>query len=787
MIHFIDNIAISIWAFATWYFAGLGPAFLLLPRTYKREAFLLAPLIGLCLLTLISLLQITVLLTPLLPRANVTILILFSLIICFWIKRADFQITWMSFCRRSIWLWLLPTVLLFVFAWLFHNNGFHLLVGGSDQLQYCQDARQIIEQMHRGLPGDIPIPRQDHFVYEMYTRTLPYIKIYRRGAEVLLATIASTTGLSYEEAFPVTILNALLTLGLVLGFLGRLFLLSLSTRLVLQLTFLSSFYLLLTHIQGSLALIISIAPGLISLAFMVRMISTRSWRWLILSIILVTAYLSIYSEPALINILFPTMLLIIWQFCRSRSSGIASIKYMAIVYLIACILAPFAIYSLVVNTIGNIIPLYNGLVATAAKSSSSISDIRIWALAPVVLGSMSYYDTSAFNNHIAQLIANKPWVGILGFFILCSCALLGYLKTRRQLGYLFAIILIIWIMMSLLFTSQQDFLHFMRSLQYAMPFILFGSVLLTTRPYKKKSAFFWVLVSWIGKIALLSFIILNISTTARTISFITTHHIENDPILLRFDERWDSWHQLQEELHTSALSNTPVLISGFQETIRPAAISIIMRSQPHVLGTSILSFWPIYTSFNSSSWPFSYTDFSSFNTRLTKKEFLDFQQQESKPWPSLEAELIEHSAQAVVPVGNAFPKEWGAIKDIYTPRKKSFPNICDVIYRNEYALILPTEITSTLKKDSKGWFRLVSTSGPIIIHDYPHTTHRLVLNYDGKVGDIKLKVVDQVYKGQQTTRSRQVKIQARIAPDQIKKLSVVVAYPVKLRSMAWEN
>ena len=74
MDNFIYNIILGFFSFGIWYFIGLGPTLALLPKTHRREALLLAPLIGLCLLTLIGLIQITLLLSPLTPWINFFIL-----------------------------------------------------------------------------------------------------------------------------------------------------------------------------------------------------------------------------------------------------------------------------------------------------------------------------------------------------------------------------------------------------------------------------------------------------------------------------------------------------------------------------------------------------------------------------------------------------------------------------------------------------------------------------------------------------------------------------------------
>ena len=70
MTYFFSNIIIAILAFGSWYFTGLGPTYLLLPASLRREGYLLAPLVGMGLLALVGLFEITVLLTPLVPRVN---------------------------------------------------------------------------------------------------------------------------------------------------------------------------------------------------------------------------------------------------------------------------------------------------------------------------------------------------------------------------------------------------------------------------------------------------------------------------------------------------------------------------------------------------------------------------------------------------------------------------------------------------------------------------------------------------------------------------------------------
>lgn len=789
---FFYNIAISVWGFISWYLAGLGPALILLPRVHRSKTFLLAPLLGMCLLTLIGLFQITVLLTPILPRINVGVLILISLLLCF-ICRNDFKVAWMGFFQRQKWLWLQPFLLVLMFAWMFHNGGFQMLVGGSDQLQYSSNARQILEEMHTGSPQDTPIPRQDHYTYEMNTRMLPYSKNYRRGAEVMLATIKATTGLSYEEAFPVTVLCAYLVLGLALGFLGLVFFrLLLSSCLVLQAALLSSFYLLMVHIQGSLALLMALAPGLIALALLWRVIFIFSWRWLWLSVIVLAAYVSIYAEPVLISIVLPCLLLVLLRFRQSWRGGFLATGHLALIFFLIFICAPFAVGSVIANVFGNLSVAYSQLhpvletVAPAVQVNYFNTMLQQGNMIAVVFGNVSYYDGSSFNQKIVGFIAKHPWIGWVELFVLCGLGLFGYLKFKNRLAKVFSVVLIFWIFVCLFMVCHQDILRFARSLQYAMPLAVIGLILLASRYrwwYVDREKIFDITMAGIGKVVLVIFIITNIYTGIRTIHFITSHDISNDSVLLRFDERIESWKLLQKELSFSALHDTPILFSGFKETIRPLAIAIIARSQPQVLGASITSFWPMYT--DHLSGPKIESIKANYNTRLSEEVLSKEQLAQSRRWIDLVPQLIRRSEQAVVPVGAGFPIEWSSSQDVYAPRIKRFANICDVVYRNQYVVTLEQNKISSLKKDVVGTYRLLWASSPIMVRDKINTPHQLVINYTGKVGDIKLQVLNHFYYGKMLDSNGAIRITATVSPDEVGKINLIVVHPVKLRSMEW--
>ena len=218
--------------------------------------------------------------------------------------------------------------------------------------------------------------------------------------------------------------------------------------------------------------------------------------------------------------------------------------------------------------------------------------LQSWGVTSVISGLVSYYDISHFNAILSKFFARHPMVPLLEFVLFSGCGLLGCLKSKRPLGLLLAVPLTIWILTTLVAGHAQDLLRFTRSQHYIEPFALIGIVLLVSRYRWSRHLKFRI--GQLSNIILASFIIMNSYTIARTVHFITSHNTGNDPILLRFDIRSKEWQSLKKELQYSSQHDAPVLISGFQETIRPLAISILLYSNTHVLGTSILAFWKIY-------------------------------------------------------------------------------------------------------------------------------------------------------------------------------------------------
>jgi hypothetical protein len=783
------NLSILVLAFGSWLVPGLGVVLALGPRARRAEAVLFAPVVGMCLLILAGLFQITVLLVPLLPLTNVALLCAISLMLCIRHRRALGAVG-RCFPQRLSWLLAAPLLYLVASACLFNKEGLHLLVGASDQLQYCQNARHILEEMHTGSALDVPVPRQDHYVYEATTRQLCYLKCYRRGAEVLLATTTAVTGLSPEEAFPVTMIGAVLALGLALGYLGRVCLrLTPRGSVALQTAFLGGFCPFLLHVQGSLALTLAVPLSLVALVMLVRAVRFDGWRWRLFTGLLLGGLVSVYSEPVLVTVVLPTLLLIAREFVGGWSQGWAAARRVCGIYLVVVAIAPVGAAGTAQSTTSNLRIVCQEVTAGHRSASPGGEALSMrayfhspaWAQLRPILGAISYYDQSAFNTRVGLFVAREPWVGCAAFATLCGCGLLGFLRARSAPRTVFALLLAAWGTSCFLCAYANDYLRFMRSAQYALPFVLVGLVGLACRrtaPNCGQTCLASALM-WAGRGVLLVFVCCNVFTCARTFRYLTAHGVSNDKIVLRYNERAAPWPLLREELRFSG--DAPVLLSGFPDTVRPFMVACAIRTQPHVLGTSIARFWPLLGPLDSAGTRYLRTQ---FNTRLTDREFDAAIRAQNQPWSSLLPLLISQSVQAVVPVGHGFPEEWADDRDVYPPRRIHFENLCDVVYRHEYAAALPPEMTGPLRHDSEGPYRMLRSAGALVVHNHNGGAHALCLRYEGDPGDVTLHVKRATHVGERGP-GRCVQIIVHVSHNETFDIALEVHRAVKLRSITW--
>jgi len=214
-------------------------------------------------------------------------------------------------------------------------------------------------------------------------------------------------------------------------------------------------------------------------------------------------------------------------------------------------------------------------------------------------------------------------------------------------------------------------------------------------------------ISCVSAIVLVTLVILNFDSVSRTVRFITSHTVKNDPILRRFDPSTPDWVALREELSPSA--QTPILFSGFKNTVYPNLIASGIRPFPHFLGSSISSFWRILTESNDAMC-YDVCD-RRYTSRLGNKEMRKFLTPPN--WKTVIPDFVNRSEQAIIPVGDPFPVEWEAWKDIFSPRRYTFINMCDVVYKHEFSIRFGAGIFGERKKDSFGYYRVLLRSGNI--------------------------------------------------------------------------
>lgn len=784
MLKLMWNLTLLAYVSGIWFACGYGFVRAMLPRRGRAEAILLAPLVGMCMLGFAGLLELTVFLTPLRPAWNVGLLVATSGALTL-LTRRTLRPTVGPSRKQLLALLVVPALTLLAFAALYRRDGFHLLVASQDQLQYCANARHMLEVMHTDSPLDVPVPRQDHFVVEYNTRVAPYLKAYRRGAEVLLATTTALRGTEAEVAFPLTVGAGLLTLGLSLAFVGRCLRLSLVGCVVLQLTFLASFHLVLLHYQGSLAHLLALPLFLTLVAVAPRALRGRAVGRLVLTGLLAGSCLSFYSEPAIVAVIAPLGLLFAWRFWVARSRWPLVLRTACLVGLVV-IVSPMGALSLASNTFGNLQIVQGQLTSPPAPPASGASpgpdlfQSPFWGQVATCLGFSSYYDRSAYNNTVAGIVAARPWLGGLGFALLALLALTGLVQRRRVTARLLAPVLLAWICGCVVFAHTQDYLRFFRAVQYALPYLFVGLVLWSFQALRgpgSPAAWLRSPFVWSARAALVIFLLANGFTAVRTFQYTLSHNAFTDSIIPRFGDARSEWSVLREEVRDSR--DAPVLIAGFRDTIRPHIVALGIRPAPHFLGDSVIRIWPIGLPTSrplENPIPLCY-----MNSRVTEQQYREEIDRQNRQWEEARVEYLRRSIQAVVPPGHGYPQEWEPWRDVFPPRVRKGHPLCDVVYKSEHALVISS--SGPLDRDDRGPFRLLNHPGVVSFRDSSPRRVRIALRYEGDAGEVALRIGEEVHTGQFLSPCGQVEIAAiadTSAPIRVEKTS---DRTVKLRSV----
>lgn len=779
---YLVNVGLLAWIGAVWVGCGYGFARALLPSRGRYEAVLLAPVLGVCLLGMLGMLELAVLLVPLRPWLNAGSLLVASSILAYLVARKNRPTAGLTAWQLA-WLCLVPVVALLAFGGLFRSQGFHLLVGAQDQIQYCDNARHLLEAMHTGSEADVPVPRQDHLVSDFSTRYLAYLKEYRRGAEITLATTTALSGLTPEKAFPLTVGGGLLTLGLALAYLGRSLLrLRLAACVALQVLLLGANHLTLLHYQGSLAQFLGLPMVLLALPVTLRALRSFS-RTCVLSGLLCGGLLSFYPEPAAVVFVLPLGLYVAWRFWASRHRGRLALR-LAAVALVVVVVSPLAVRAAWENVVKNLEGVHAGLRppadAPVPERPTSLTRAACWAQTGTVLGIFTYFDNTPINVRLSQSYATPAWRGCAACVLLWGLGIAGFVRHRRPTARLFGLVLCCWAVGAFVFTHTQDYLRYFRDVQYSMPFALLGLVLLARMPTRPPSLGWvarWGLV-WPVRLALVLLVAVNVYTVYRTARYTVKRNAFTDPTLFRFDDTAPEWVALRRQLGESG--DAPVLISGYKDTIRPHLLSIGTRA-PHFLGQSIATFWPLPKLHDSNP---AERDWPKFGTRLSYEEYLAAHARQHRAWDEVVPEYLDRSVLALVPLGHGYPEEWERWRDVFPPEVVRGHPYCDMVHKTRKCVAISS--AGELVRDERGVYRLLDGSGSLT---YPAAARpvRLLLRYEGAVGDVELSV-----EGEKLAEAPVV------SPDGLTETSVILAPgarvrlgttrgPVKLREVRLEE
>jgi hypothetical protein len=787
---FLLNLGLLAWTAAVWTGCGYGFVRGMLPRRGWREAVLLAPLVGACLLGLLGFFEVAVLLVPLRPWLNAAALLVLSALLARYAGRKDRAAVGLK-GRQLAWLCLTPAASLAAFAWLFHAQGFHLLVGSQDQIQYCENARHVLEVMHTGAEADVPVPRQDHLVSDFCTRFLPYLREYRRGAEVLLATTMALCRSGPQQAFPLTVAGGYFTLGLSLAYLGhRLLRLRLASCILLQLLLLGSAHLTLLHYQGSLAHLLALPLCLLALPATARALRAPSVGHRLLAGLLCGSLFTFYNEPVAVVLLLPLGAYVCWRAWASpRQRGRLALR-LAAVLAVALAVSPLAVQATKTNTVSNLQKVRAGLTQPrpAAAEPARPSPVRspFWAQTANVLGLTSYFDTTRTNADLSRAYAVPAWRGCAACALLWAAGLAGLLLRRRAEARLFALVLLAWAGGAFAFAHSQDQLRFWRSVQYTMPFALVGLVLLAETSSRRPVhlAVTWPVQLSFGpvQVAVVLLLAVNLFTVYRTARYTVARDAHTDAVLFRFEETAPEWVALRRHVAESS-GGSPVLISGYKDTIRPHLLAVGTAPNPHFLGDSIAGFWPLPRIHQAKvpevEWP-------RVGTRVSRQRFIEEYYRQQRPsWSELSASYLARSVVAVVPPGHGYPEEWRPWRDVYPPLVERGHPLCDLVHKDRHLVRLSS--AGDLQHDAQGPYRLLLAPEAELTLPAATRPSRLHLRYEGAApSQVEVHVDGGRRAGEASTSPDGLSQVSVLLPPGAKVVRIVFPserHPVKLREL----
>lgn len=743
MLTVLLNIGVLCFCLTIWTAAGLGPVLLLAPKTRFLTWLLLSPLIGLMLIAMIGTARVEFLLLPVDPLMDVSALAGVSLAVLY-VRRRSVRRRFGTCCRSLLRLTGPYFAFLVLFALVFGSNGFETLSTGSDEVAHGLMEEQIIQNVHRGTPDDNPIMRLDHYVQDYPAKDLVYLKNTRRGSDMLTVSTAMLLRLSPQRVYPVTF--GCLTLVLAVGvlFLTRHgFNIKLSRAWPVPLVFLVSGGLWTLHIQGNFSDLSSWVLFLLAPWFLMRALGRVRLRWVFpLALIISSAY-AFYYEPTLVSLVIPCCLATLYCIIWRRTSAVKVVTVVVLVSALVLVLNPTILDKLVLSVriaqkYPNIQSLAQGLgkneivlnghgiasgFSQAFAGWRNLAHSDWWPYSvDVLLGFGSAIDVTPLNALLRNTLLGIPLPSLLGIYLTIGVACFGMLMSRRPIGVIAAIVMLIWFAATHLFVIQKNFFTFYRSVMYTMPFLLLGLGLafcharIILERYSSTMRYLAV----IPLLASASFLFVNSFTSAELGAYVYSHSVYDDRLIRRLNPDATAWHVLRATLSESS---QPVMISGFSEPTRILWLGSGIRPLAHFMGKSTSDKWvfgvhaipdkqfyPTQRPTPQNDWPktgFGGVDRNGWYFRGSSASLIPIIEKENLPWNQVYPKFLDESEISIVPIRHGWPTEWPEFADIFGQTIIEFPNICDVIYRHDAASMIAAGL-GPLRSDERGRYRELS-------------------------------------------------------------------------------
>ncbi|HEY9714507.1 MAG TPA: hypothetical protein V6C72_13655, partial [Chroococcales cyanobacterium] len=523
-------------------------------------------------------------------------------------------------------------------------------------------------------------------------------------------------------AFPVLCGSLFAAIVLAAGFIARDCLrLGARKTLLMQIGMGSLSCWLLFQIQGCLAYSASIAPALTGLSLLAICLTRRvGLGAAALAGILLGGVVFIYTEVASFEAIFPLVFVFAETLRRGTTiSRKACLSRFAILLCFLILTANTSLANVWPQFAGNARAVTQVVGAEPGKRRNQIGEVD------AICGATSYYDCSRFNRKLMRWSdKNQALMGWLCVLALYLPALFGFIRLgRRVRGLQVAFLSLLAI---LILVSRHDSFRFFRAVEYSMPYVLIG-LAMASGSRKRGPA------QLLGTMVLCLFISMNLYTDFRTIKYIHRYSLASDPVIRRFNPAQPEWRRLTEEL--SRYPQAPVLIAGFRDTVHPHWLVVAIEPHPNFLSDSITGFWPLLL------------DAAQVSARDSVLRY----RQPSRPlhelvrlpdWTGDQRDMIARSRQALVPRAGNDPAEWASTDDIYPHERSIYPNICDLINRDAYELIIDPASIGSLSHDREGAYRRLAKEAKFqtnsALASESTKLFELYVEFDGGAGDLQI-------------------------------------------------